>query len=735
MEGALWFGLLIVPVVIGLAWGVYLDDSAYVTFRYARHLASGRGLTNSLGDGDRTLLRSPLYVLVLALLDRLGMLLPEVGLILSALGWGVATVAIYVVGKAMQRPVAAAVSATLLVSSPIVVSTLGTGISWAVAWAWIAIASSVKGRWTTQACALALMLGVYFDPSTLALATSLLAVQWIERHRFPLWSTLALAIAALGWGLTAARQGFVLFHLPRPGLAEWERPIRQLLGESEFYWLFLPFMGLGLLAATQRALWAGFLWGAISTLSEGGAARAPLAALGLFLAGLGIDWAIGWLQVRDVFRLDRPRLAVSLALVAGLPLGIAQASSLLDRYQFRPVVRQALEGKAADWLRVHSEPAAVILGSERVGYLADRPTLVWDGTNASDEDRALLLKALSEDPPEYCVSFRSLAWDLLLHADLFQDGYEPLQAFESPYDSTSPFVIWGYRLRAFDVGEHRPVPLNVRLPGQVDLVGYQYWPDRIQPGGAVSVTLFLRATQPIADPYHAIVRMISPGDGRGWAQDTVIPRDVLADGGRTGQVIAGRLVLTTTADVPIGAYRLEVSAVAPDLQSVLPIYRRQVTVELDRISLGHVVVPWQGKLDAAQPVGANLGNQISLVGFEAPDRLSAGARFDVTLYWEALRPPEGDYVVFVHLLDADGRPVASHDGPPVDGRYPTTTWLPGEVVPDVHRMVLGPDVPAGTHRLRAGMYQWPSMERLPVWDGEGVEQADRVAVLRSVKVE
>nr|NIV35946.1 hypothetical protein [Anaerolineae bacterium] len=309
------------------------------------------------------------------------------------------------------------------------------------------------------------------------------------------------------------------------------------------------------------------------------------------------------------------------------------------------------------------------------------------------------------------------------------------QEFESPYGGTSPLTVWGYRLRAFDLGEDRPVPLNVHLPGDVDLVGYRYWPDRIQPGDTVSVTLFLRATRPVTESFHAVVRMISPGDGVAWAQDTTVPRSVLADQGQTGEVIAERLVLTTTADIPIGAYRLELSAMAPDLESVLSIYRRSDKASLDRLALGYVAVPWQGKPEIAQPVGANLGNQISLLGFEAPDRLSPGAELDVVLYWEALQPPEEDYVVFVHVLGGDGHLVASHDGPPVAGRYPTTTWLPGDIVPDVIRVELDPNIPVGRYRLQAGMYRWPSLERLPVWDGQGVEQVDRVVVLQSVEVE
>jgi hypothetical protein len=70
----------------------------------------------------------------------------------------------------------------------------------------------------------------------------------------------------------------------------------------------------------------------------------------------------------------------------------------------------------------------------------------------------------------------------------------------------------------------------------------------------------------------------------------------------------------------------------------------------------------------------------------------------------------------------------------MEGRYPTQAWLPGDIVPDVHHVPLDPNVPAGTYHLQVGMYRWPSMERLPVWDEDGVEHPDRVVFLQPVEV-
>ena len=738
LEVTLWVALLIVPLVIGLGWGAFFDDDAYVTFRCARNLATGHGLTYNLTTGEQMLPRAPLYVLVLALLSRLGVSLLSAGLVLSALGWGAAAIAVYCTGRAMGRPALAVVSAVLVAFCPIVVSTLGTEASWTMALAWAAVAVSLGKRWSAQACLLALMLCVHFGLSTAALATLLLAFQWVERRRFPFWLSLVLVITAFVWGIIA-----VVYRVPVVprwsfDIGYWVSLVRQLLAESELYWLFLPLLLCGaveLFTRAQRVLWGGTLWAVASVLGGGAVARATMATLGLFLAGLGIDWIVNRVRTSGLVRLNRFALTASLALVAGLPLSAAQASWLWRCYRFRPVARQQVEQQAGNWLRAHSEPTETVFGSEWVGYVADRSTIPWDGSDSDQDFLATLLKTLNENPPDYCVSFGSIGWDHLRRADWFLNNYAPLRKFKSPYDAVSSFTVWGYRFRSIDWGERQP--LNVQLPEGVNWVGYSYSPDRIQPGGEVHVTFFLQATQHFTQPYQTVVEVISSNDGAAWARRAIMPSEVLMGWWQAGGTIAKRVVMTTTPDISVGAYHLDAHVVQVNSRIRLPIYQDNDASPLDRITLGDVVVPWHDDLalDRAKPVSASFGDQIRLLGFEVQDRLSPSAEFDVTLYWEALRPPDDDYVMFVHLLDTEGHVVGSHDGPPMNGRYATGAWRPGEVVPDVHHLVLGPDIPVGMYRLQVGVYQWPSMERLPVWDSQGVEQTERVVALQSVAVE
>jgi len=95
----------------------------------------------------------------------------------------------------------------------------------------------------------------------------------------------------------------------------------------------------------------------------------------------------------------------------------------------------------------------------------------------------------------------------------------------------------------------------------------------------------------------------------------------------------------------------------------------------------------------------------------------------LTLTWQSLQPVGYDAVTFVHLWDAYGNMLAQTDRQPLDGRFATSLWLPGQVITDVVNLSLG-QVHDGPLVLNIGMYTWPSLERLPVKDAAGSPQRD-----------
>jgi len=130
---------------------------------------------------------------------------------------------------------------------------------------------------------------------------------------------------------------------------------------------------------------------------------------------------------------------------------------------------------------------------------------------------------------------------------------------------------------------------------------------------------------------------------------------------------------------------------------------------------------------------------IRLVGYDmAPSPHRPGRTLRLQLYWQALEPLAEDYVVFVHVLAAEGGTgplVAQQDNPPVRGTQPTSTWEPGVIVVDPYDLPIPQDTPPGEYVLAVGLYRWPDLSRLPVRDDAGISRPDDRVLLTKVGVE
>jgi 4-amino-4-deoxy-L-arabinose transferase-like glycosyltransferase len=123
-------------------------------------------------------------------------------------------------------------------------------------------------------------------------------------------------------------------------------------------------------------------------------------------------------------------------------------------------------------------------------------------------------------------------------------------------------------------------------------------------------------------------------------------------------------------------------------------------------------------------VSYTLGGEVVLLAYRINQvEPSPGGVVEVVLYWEALRPIDGNYQVFTHLYDGAMR--GQHDGSPACGLWPTVMWEPGQVVRDEHRIAVEPSAPAGGIPLLVGMYDLATGDRLSVEgpDGESLGSA------------
>lgn len=117
------------------------------------------------------------------------------------------------------------------------------------------------------------------------------------------------------------------------------------------------------------------------------------------------------------------------------------------------------------------------------------------------------------------------------------------------------------------------------------------------------------------------------------------------------------------------------------------------------------------KLSSAS--AATFGDLFALRRFAVPQTAAPGTAITVALWWTAEQPPPLDYSVSVFLLDAAGALVAQHDGPPLDGRAPTSTWQPGALQFDTHIVRLPTGLPPGPYTLGVKMYWYGDGQPLP----------------------
>jgi hypothetical protein len=101
----------------------------------------------------------------------------------------------------------------------------------------------------------------------------------------------------------------------------------------------------------------------------------------------------------------------------------------------------------------------------------------------------------------------------------------------------------------------------------------------------------------------------------------------------------------------------------------------------------------------------------------------------VVLYWQATEPVTEDLSIFLHLLDPAGELIWQDDGAADHGDRPTWSWSPDETIIDPHTVVLPSDLPEGEFVLTAGLYDWQTGERLPVYRSDGTRLTeDRVSL-------
>ncbi len=195
--------------------------------------------------------------------------------------------------------------------------------------------------------------------------------------------------------------------------------------------------------------------------------------------------------------------------------------------------------------------------------------------------------------------------------------------------------------------------------------------------------------------------------------DSAEPNGVIVGlGGETTLVRYFRDVLSRRPDLQVvwaDAEDARLAAVAAALARGAPVYlTRDLPGAAALYSLdaaGPLIAIGPKAAAGPIPPGEDVGGGVRwLAGRTHLRQTHAGPVVRVAVQWTAASPITEDFKVSARLLDAAGAVVVADDRVPVHFTYPTTAWVPGEIVEDVYDLAL-PAEARGTFGLLLIVYR------------------------------
>jgi hypothetical protein len=268
--------------------------------------------------------------------------------------------------------------------------------------------------------------------------------------------------------------------------------------------------------------------------------------------------------------------------------------------------------------------------------------------------------------------------------------------------------------------------------GVARLLGYNLPNDTPRPGHITFVDFYWQALAKPLEDWQQQTRLVDRA-GQVWV-DHVAPLGMEGFGITQWQqddLIWQRVFLSLPGQMPPGVYELEVALLDPDGEFV-PVSEISRVEKSLRIIAGPAYVDSWPMITEPPPMPNRpdimFGGAIRLWGYEIDTpgvTIRPGDELHVTLVWRDELPVEGDYHVFLHLMDENDVLLDQDDGVPADWTRPTTSWRLGEIIVDHYSVSVPPEMPAGAGYLWVGMYDPCGTGRLPVLGTKAGEPEDR----------
>ncbi len=244
--------------------------------------------------------------------------------------------------------------------------------------------------------------------------------------------------------------------------------------------------------------------------------------------------------------------------------------------------------------------------------------------------------------------------------------------------------------------------VNAAALPHLKLIGYEPFPTTLETGAPLTLSLWWQADLPLS-PLTLRFELFRPdGFGQALLDTQPVQGTYPFQAWSTPLFLKDHHTLFIPPDLAAGTYYLNLRVMGTGDEPLLS------------QELGLLTISATERLYELPPVTTSLeadfDKEMTLVGYEWT---VTGTEAHLTLIWQANQMPTADYAVFVHLLDANGLCcIWQSDQSPRQGSYPTTRWLPGEVIIDEYIIPLPTDPSSSPLALELGLYLPQTGQRL-----------------------
>lgn len=646
--------ILLGIVVFLISWTVgstivadYTPEQSFVHYRLAYNLQAGHGLVYNAGDTTLVTL-SPLFPLILAPAARYDL---HLSWLLSGLMMTISGIITYYILRRLQLSRAESFLAVILWSVAYPVSAAFRSeemfIFFGVLLSWLLLE---KDR--PRLAGLIVGVAVLFQLQRVAAVVLLGLYSFGRRNGWRYWQTAWIPIA--GWGIIAV----ILYQdVAIPFSTAQARPIDTL-------WIVLFFATVIVLRRIikQSSLWMIIVWAATDLctafLIYKNFPRISSLALALSVS-VGVSLSGRLFPQNGVIPYRVMATVLFLVLFIGAP-PVPIRSDLEDR-----ALAQALN-IPPDSSLVHDLSTAFAYDYDGIVHHLNGQLSGNEGIQRDDVQSRVVMLA-----PEY----------LLIHEQTLDLSNPNLAALNyTQIDQHDDLQLWQ---RQSEVGNfHEVKSLDIQVRDDMHITGFASDRTRVNRGEVIRIRIDWRLDYP---PEDRIGLNLSMRDMAGQSIDQIMvsyPAEIWS-------------ALSTST--------FHAFFVPQDTET--SVFRINVIVEYLAGTVGQQVV---GEFVVPPPNRSvdrhNLKGTLGDIVLYASSFALTEEQLYIDLVWGTQHPVEKNYTVFVHLVSLDDpAPLVQADGPPLDGRFPTSYWQTEDIIAETRALDLS-GLPSGNYQINAGFY-------------------------------